>query len=151
MGDILIFIENLNIVPKARPRCIPGRNQPILPPDYRKNQQEIVQRLLKVPKLKEDKSYRLKIHFCGHLKGDLDNKSGAILDALQKAKKIKDDNVKHIPALDISFSKSKKMLTILSFEEISYAEGYIPEWLDDLIDSNQITSAFVDIVFGRSN
>ena len=106
----LMFKEiNLPLRPisKPRPRSFMGQKRPYNPPNYKIWLEEARAHLKEQWELKPlEKVWRLEIFFYGAEMGDLDNKSGSVMDA---AKNIlwTDDNVKVIKKLNLSFAKVK--------------------------------------------
>tara|TARA_R100000234_G_scaffold40837_1_gene24462 strand:- start:740 stop:1114 length:375 start_codon:yes stop_codon:yes gene_type:complete len=94
-------------ISKPRPRSFMGQKRPYNPPQYKSWLKEAKVHLKEQWKLEPlTKVHRLDIFFRGAEMGDLDNKSGSVMDA---AKNIlwTDDSVKVIPNLNLSFTKVK--------------------------------------------
>lgn len=94
------------IVPKARPRN--NGRQHYLPPRYRLWKQDAIAQLLPQRPIEPHSRVLVKIILVGKHRGDLDNLSGAILDALVQAGVIVDDSVMHIPALSVRYLPDAK-------------------------------------------
>ena len=94
-------------ISKPRPRSFMGQKRPYNPPQYKNWLKEAKFYLQNQWKLEPLTTvHRLEIFFRGAEIGDLDNKSGSVMDA---AKNIlwTDDSVKVIPNLNLSFTKVK--------------------------------------------
>lgn len=97
-----------SIVPKARPRLGNGRGY--LPANYRQWKKGAQVQLLSQPrpdKPMEDVAITITLSGKHSRRGDSDNISGSILDALVTAGIIRDDNLKCVPSLSLSLSYSK--------------------------------------------
>jgi len=100
---------NLSLRPisKPRPRSFMGQKRPYNPPQYKtwlKEAKAELKQQWSFEPLK--KVQRLDLFFRGAEMGDLDNKSGSVMDAAKNILWI-DDNVKVIPNLNLSFKKVK--------------------------------------------
>lgn len=105
------------VTPKARPRVINGRA--ILPPNYDRWKQDatvFLQELAFLLPMSQREQLPLKIKtrvsaiFRGSLRGnaDLDNGIGSILDALQDAKVLFEDNRKYVCAIAAEYREPEK-------------------------------------------
>lgn len=98
---------DLQIVPKSRPRFCKQTGNVYNPKNYVENQRDL--KNLLVLKLEEVTEYpiQMEIVFTGTYSScDLDNLCGAIMDGLQKAFIIKNDNTRHINQLVLSHKLS---------------------------------------------
>ena len=94
-------------ISKPRPRSFMGQKRPYNPPQYKNWLKEAKFYLQNQWKLKPLTTvHRLEIFFRGAEIGDLDNKSGSVMDAAKNILWI-DDSVKVIPNLYLSFTKVK--------------------------------------------
>ncbi len=94
-------------ISKPRPRSFMGQKRPYNPPQYKNWLKEAKFYLQNQWKLKPLTTvHRLEIFFRGAEIGDLDNKSGSVMDAAKNILWI-DDSVKVIPNLHLFFTKVK--------------------------------------------
>jgi len=96
------------VVPKARPRFA---GHSYLPGNYRTWKQGAILELTQQARhqglvLPIPCPVSIDIHYSGHARGDSDNLSGSILDALTGAKVLADDSVIHVPRLCFVFEKA---------------------------------------------
>lgn len=94
-------------ISKPRPRSFMGQKRPYNPPQYKNWLKEAKFYLQNQWKLEPLTTvHRLEIFFRGAEIGDLDNKSGSVMDAAKNILWI-DDSVKVIPNLHLFFTKVK--------------------------------------------
>ena len=94
-------------ISKPRPRSFMGQKRPYNPPQYKNWLKEAKFYLQNQWKLEPLTTvHRLEIFFRGAEIGDLDNKSGSVMDAAKNILWI-DDSVKVIPNLHLFFKKVK--------------------------------------------
>jgi Holliday junction resolvase RusA-like endonuclease len=86
------------IVPKARPRAT-KRGTTYMPKNYVDNQKELIELFSQQAPEKPLEKIKLDVMIYGKYprRGDCDNITGSIMDALVKAKVIKNDNLNVIP------------------------------------------------------
>ena len=83
---------------KERPRSFSGQSRPYMSRNYKlwmKDCVAVMQEWWVLPPLQKVNHITIEHH--GAARGDLDNKTGAVMDALVKAKVIIDDNVNVVP------------------------------------------------------
>ena len=113
---VLELVIPERIVPKARPRFSKGRA--FMPKNYRDNQQRLIECI--VPQFDDYvfnhdygmynvviKRCSLEIIHNGYARGDADNISGSIMDALVKGEVLTNDNVNCIYRLKFTHNDSK--------------------------------------------
>jgi Holliday junction resolvase RusA-like endonuclease len=96
------------IIPKARPRVGNGRGY--LPDNYRKWKENAQAQLLSQPRPEtplEDVKVAINLSGKHSRRGDSDNISGSILDALVVTGILRDDNLKCVPSLSLTLNYSK--------------------------------------------
>lgn len=107
--DAYEFVIDGPIVPKARPRAWNGRN--LIPKKYRQWKKGAIavfsQQWQHAPLSGVDVSIQLSGKHSR--RGDLDNISGAILDALVQSEVLKDDNLINVQSLAIGLDYDKKL------------------------------------------
>lgn len=127
-----IFFEfPLQIVPKARPR-FSRKGSTYMPNNYVDNQSEIVS--MAIPQFHDSLACvfknptefivsrcKLSIEYFGNARGDADNISGSILDALVKAKVLEKDNVNCVHTLFFEYGGKGEHhpITYVSLSEIA--------------------------------
>jgi len=102
------FVIEGAIVPKARPR-VSGHGY--LPDNYRKWRNDAESQLLSQgtpPHSLTNISIRIVLIGKHSRRGDIDNISGSILDALVATNIIKDDNLLNVPELSVKLKYSKE-------------------------------------------
>ena len=120
---MLQFVLKGLVVPKARPKFNQG--QAYLPENYRIWQEKAIIELIEQKQKTTMKypiktSIKLHITYKGHANADADNIAGAIMDVLQQAKIIQNDNLKYIQELKLEFSKTtkKQAETLIQISEL---------------------------------
>ena len=105
------------IVPKARPRVTRGKAY--LPQRYRNWKNQAISQLLSQRTIVDPlKKVIIKIELYGKLRGDLDNLSGAILDALVQAQIIVDDRISVLKELSVKHCDGKTKQARINITEI---------------------------------
>ena len=101
------FVLPLRPISKARPRSFQGQARPYMPASYKqwiKDARTHLGEWWANPPL--DHVDELAVHFYGPARGDLDNRVGSLLDAMNGLV-ITDDNVNVLPRMRLSFTKAK--------------------------------------------
>jgi len=107
MTEIILKLSG-TIVPKARPR-FNGHNVYLSPNYLNWKKDAIINFKIQIKNMNiitPLKNIFLKIYYYGPIRGDADNISGSIMDALIEASIIEDDSVKYISKLYFEFSKT---------------------------------------------
>ena len=102
------YILEGSIVPKARPRL--GKGRGYLPANYRQWREGAQVQLLSQPRPDTPlEGVAITITLTGKhsRRGDSDNISGSILDALVSAGILREDNLKCVPSLSLTLTYSK--------------------------------------------
>ena len=93
---------------KERPRSFSGQSRPYMSRNYKlwlKDAIAVLGEWWVYPPLARTECVGITLF--GPARGDLDNKAGAVMDALVKAEVLKDDNVNVVPNLNLRFRRSK--------------------------------------------
>ena len=101
------FTLPLRPISKARPRSFQGQARPYMPASYKqwiKDARMHLGEWWTNPPL--DHVDELAVHFYGPARGDLDNRVGSLLDAMNGLV-ITDDNVNVLPRMRLAFTKAK--------------------------------------------
>ena len=101
------FTLPLKPISKARPRSFQGQARPYMPASYKqwiKDARMYLGEWWTNPPL--DHVHELAVHFYGPARGDLDNRVGSLLDAMNGLV-IADDNVNVLPRIRLAFTKAK--------------------------------------------
>jgi Holliday junction resolvase RusA-like endonuclease len=106
--DVYLSIDG-QIVPKARPRVT--KNGTYLPENYRTWKQRAIRQLRRqyVGGLIERAEIEIILHGKHSRRGDCDNISGSLLDALVQAKILRDDNMVVVSALSVRLEYHKDL------------------------------------------
>jgi len=101
------FVLPLRPISKARPRSFQGQARPYMPVTY-KNWIKDARMHLSEWWVDEPLEHvqMMYVNFYGPARGDLDNRVGSLLDAMNGLV-IKDDNVNVLPRMRLSFTKTK--------------------------------------------
>ena len=101
------FVLPLRPISKARPRSFQGQARPYMPAAYK---QWIKDARMHLGEWWTDAPLdhvdELAVHFYGPARGDLDNRVGSLLDAMNGLV-IADDNVNVLPRIRLAFTKAK--------------------------------------------
>jgi len=101
------FVLPLRPISKARPRSFQGQARPYMPAAYK---QWIKDARMHLGEWWTDAPLdhvdELAVHFYGPARGDLDNRVGSLLDAMNGLV-ITDDNVNVLPRIRLAFTKAK--------------------------------------------
>ena len=101
------FTLPLRPISKARPRSFQGQARPYMPASYKQWIRDARMHLSEwwtdAPLEHIDE---LTVHFYGPARGDLDNRVGSLLDAMNGLVVV-DDNVNVVPRMRLSFTKAK--------------------------------------------
>jgi len=101
------FVLPLRPISKARPRSFQGQARPYMPAAYKswiKDARMHLSEWWVEPPLEHVQM--MDVHFYGPARGDLDNRVGSLLDAMNGLV-VTDDNVNVLPRMRLSFTKAK--------------------------------------------
>ena len=101
------FVLPLRPISKARPRSFQGQARPYMPVTYKNWIKDARMHLSEWwTDAPLDHVDELAVHFYGPARGDLDNRVGSLLDAMNGLVVV-DDNVNVVPRMRLAFTKAK--------------------------------------------
>ena len=101
------FVLPLRPISKARPRSFQGQARPYMPAAYKQWIKDARMHLSEWwTDAPLDHVDELVVHFYGPARGDLDNRVGSLLDAMNGLVVV-DDNVNVVPRMRLAFTKAK--------------------------------------------